>query len=57
MKIFYVLDDELKHVFTSATKICTALCYSQAGHLLAAGNFLFIMALNLLFLKTKNRNI
>ncbi|KAL4462030.1 hypothetical protein ABPG74_000875 [Tetrahymena malaccensis] len=38
IKIFYILDDEIKHVYTNNTKPCTAISYSNGGHLLAAAN-------------------
>lgn len=37
MKIYYILDDELKHVYSNNTKPCTAISYSNGGNLLAAG--------------------
>lgn len=36
MKIYYVLDDDLKLVYTENMKSCTAIAYSEGGHLLAA---------------------
>ena len=36
MKLYYVLDDDLKLVYTENMKNCTAVSFSDGGHLLAA---------------------
>jgi hypothetical protein len=38
MKIFCVLDDNLKLIHTENMKGCSALVYSGGGHLLGASN-------------------
>ncbi|EGR28381.1 WD repeat protein [Ichthyophthirius multifiliis] len=46
IKVFNILDDELKPSFTNNTKTCTAISYSEGGHLLAAGNLQIINIYN-----------
>ena len=41
MRLYYVLDDDLKLVYTEAMKNCTALAFSEGGHLLAACIFIY----------------
>lgn len=48
LKIFFVLDEELKMIFSANTKACTGLQYSDGGHLLAAGTF-FLQKRNFFF--------
>lgn len=57
MKIFYVLDDELKHVYTSTTKLCTALNYSSKGKYLACGKIIYSRNLKKLFFEANKEII
>lgn len=46
MRIYYLLEDELKLVFSESCRTSTAVNYSTSGHLLAVGNYNLINIYN-----------
>lgn len=42
MRIYFILDDEIRLVHTENTKSCNAIAYSEGGHILAAANANFV---------------
>jgi len=46
IKIYYLLEDELKLAFSESCRTSTAVSYSISGHLLAVGNFNLINIYN-----------
>ena len=46
MRIYFILDDEIRLVHTENTKSCNAIAYSEGGHILAAGIYIIYFSNN-----------